>query len=751
MWELFFRHPRTAYDSGTLVLTNVADPSWWWLGAALVSAALLASALTGQRTRGWPPWRKLLVGALQVSVALLVIGLLAGPGLRLMKLESGANTIAVLIDRSGSMGFPRGNDSASPSRLERALSQARDELLPRLEELGKVTVFSFDTTARLEQDLGSVAAGSANTHLVQAADTVLASFSGTPLAGLVVLSDGADNDLLGALEVAGLSRHGVPVHTVGYGPDSLPGEVELKAVNLATDAPPGSKVVAHAVIDHDNGGEAVITVRRGGTLIAREQVILPADEPTVRADLLLDAGEVGIRELTFEIESPAGGSAPAGDQLTANNRVERLLTVSERKRRVLYLEGEPRWEYKFLRRAVADDDVLELVSWLKTTDRKTYRQGVEDAASLASGFPATRAELFSYEVVVLGSLDATELGPEQHQWLEAFVAERGGSLLALAGRHALADGRWDVQPLAAALPVNIERTGTAGYQALKGRAQPTRLGVDSPFTQLLDAEGGNGWSSLPELGDLQRLGALKPAASVLLEFLGEDERLPLLVTQPYGLGTTAVLATASTWRWQMRTPPEDPRHKLFWRQLLRQLAESAQQQRTVALALEDGAISIRAQLRDENFQPALDLGAVATVTGSDRQPTTMTLTSGTVPGQLAGRFVPGDAGVYRVDVQLDGPAGESETITRFLRAGSEAREAFSPTRNGGLLGRIAETTGGRYFADGNLSTLPELLRFGGTGIKRLEILPLWNLPVLFLLLVLLKLLEWSLRRRWGRI
>ena len=107
--------------------------------------------------------------------------------------------------------------------------------------------------------------------------------------------------------------------------------------------------------------------------------------------------------------------------------------------------------------------------------------------------------------------------------------------------------------------------------------------------------------------------------------------------------------------------------------------------------------------------------------------------------------------MYRVDVQLDGPGGERETLTRFLRAGNEAREAFSPTRNGALLGRIAETTGGRYFADGDLSALPDLLRYSGTGVKRMEILPLWNLPVLFLLLVILKLLEWSLRRRWGQI
>ena len=85
MWEFFFRHPETAFDSGTLVLTNVAEPIWWWLGAALISIAIFASVITGKRTLGWPLWRKLVIGTLQVNVALGVVGLLTGPGLRLMK------------------------------------------------------------------------------------------------------------------------------------------------------------------------------------------------------------------------------------------------------------------------------------------------------------------------------------------------------------------------------------------------------------------------------------------------------------------------------------------------------------------------------------------------------------------------------------------------------------------------------------------------------------------------------------------
>ena len=158
-------------------------------------------------------------------------------------------------------------------------------------------------------------------------------------------------------------------------------------------------------------------------------------------------------------------------------------------------------------------------------------------------------------MIVIGSLAASALSEEQHRWLEAFVAERGGSLLVLAGREALANGRWDAQPLAAALPVYLQRQTTAAYRAVEGFARPTNAGLLSPMTQLIDAEGGTGWASLPQLGDIYQLGELKPAATTLLELVDGEESYPLLVTQPYGLGTTAILATASTWRWQMRTPP----------------------------------------------------------------------------------------------------------------------------------------------------------------------------------------------------
>ncbi|MCZ6460533.1 MAG: hypothetical protein O6766_14355, partial [Gammaproteobacteria bacterium] len=378
MWfEALFGYPVAAFESAVLVFSNVIDPLWWIVGAVVVCGVIVASVVVGERIKRLAGWQRIIIAGLQCGVALGVIGLLAGPALQTTTLQPGANSVAVLVDTSGSMDFQNDPAVDDQTRLDAAVDLVTRQLIPALSDLAEIVVFTFDSSAVRLESLAGVAASGAGTNLLASTHSVLSSFRGMPLAAVVVLSDGADNDVGSTLDTADLATHGVPVHTIGFGPASLPGEVQLADVRLAADAPPGSRVSASVVIEHTSAGEAIVRVRDGGTLLALRTVQLPVDSPTVRTQIEFDSGSAGIRELSFELEPPAG------DHLALNNRIQRLLTVNERRRRVLYLEGEPRWEYKFLRRAVAGDDVLELVSWLRTTDRKTYRQGVSHEDELA--------------------------------------------------------------------------------------------------------------------------------------------------------------------------------------------------------------------------------------------------------------------------------------------------------------------------------------------------------------------------------
>ena len=82
----------------------------------------------------------------------------------------------------------------------------------------------------------------------------------------------------------------------------------------------------------------------------------------------------------------AGLDPLPGEETRDNNSLRRLVNVETRKPRILYMEGEPRWEFKFIRRAAEDDRSLQLASMLRTTQNKIYYQGFSDAHKPDEGF-----------------------------------------------------------------------------------------------------------------------------------------------------------------------------------------------------------------------------------------------------------------------------------------------------------------------------------------------------------------------------
>ncbi len=157
-----------------------------------------------------------------------------------------------------------------------------------------------------------------------------------------------------------------------------------------------------------------------------------------------------------------------------NNGREALVEVIEGPLRVLYVEGEPRWEHGKMRSAVTRNEKnVELVSILRTGENKLYRQGVSGEQELIDGFPKTEEELFAYHGLVLGSVEASFFTVEQLRAVEAFVARRGGGLLALGGRLAFDGGKYAGTPLADLLPLALDgRARAADRQARAASSSP---------------------------------------------------------------------------------------------------------------------------------------------------------------------------------------------------------------------------------------------------------------------------------------
>jgi hypothetical protein len=260
---------------------------------------------------------------------------------------------------------------------------------------------------------------------------------------------------------------------------------------------------------------------------------------------------------------------------------------------------------------------------------------------------------------------------------------------------------------------------------------------------------------MPALADFQSLGRLRPGAVVLLEAVAADHADPLLVTQRYGRGATWLLATATTWRWQMRLPVPDQRHELFWRQLLHALSTPSPAQvslRTDRSVAEEGPLQLEAEVLGETFQsiPEVKVEVTATADSGESVPVRVE-PSGRGDGRYSVNVQTATPGLYRIELKARAGDRELPGAMAHVRREDGVSEQFSAYQHRPMLERIARETGGRYWPLDQISELPEAIRYSRAGMVERQTLDLWNMPLAFLLLALLKLVEWLLRRHWRRL
>lgn len=752
MADWLLGHSSWAWRNGELAFAR----GWplWLLGvlAALALAAVLASLFLPRRAAAsmLPAWQRGVLATLQwLFIAVLLVALWR-PVLNVDRIRDRENVVAVLVDASPSMDIV--DPGAGVSRRQLATDALQGGVLSRLAAQVDLRLFAFSGRADAVEGLPEVATGEPQTRIGAALDTVLKMAASVPLAAVVVVSDGAETgDTLSEADLAQLSATGVPVHAVGVGAQTLANDLELERLVVPRTAVAGETLRAQVSIRHQRQGSTRLRAYDGAQLVASTDVPLAGEDGLTSAFLDIPAGNDGLRDLRIQLDG-----APDEANL-ANNARRALVEVSGRRRSVLYIEGEPRWEYKFIRRAAAQDRTLRLVSVVRATPNRYYRQGVDSADELVDGFPKRREELFAYDAVVIGSLEAAALSDEQHQWLVDYVDRRGGSLLMLAGRDGLAGGGWGRVPVSQVLPVTLP-SGGISYGTRRSQARPTSYGLESVIGRF-DADAARNleaWARLPALADLGRVGAPKPGAIVLLEAVAGERVDPLLVTQRYGRGAAWVLATATTWRWQMQLPVEDGRHAQFWQRLLHELA--APTPARVSLVPRQGTfdddadVVLDAEVLDDAFAPYADLQLAVTAVAGDGTRVQGAITpSGDSDGRYVVHVPAPVAGLYRVELEASRAGTPLASATAHLRVEQGAREAFATWQHRALLERVATATGGRYWTLPEVDQLPEAIRYSRAGVVERQMLDLWNLPLVFGLLALLKGGEWLLRRRWRRL
>ena len=743
MFEFLFKYPQQEYARGELVLT--ADWPVWLITLVLVVALGGISFLLFRRRGHASTLQLVSVWLLQVAMLATVIVVLLQPALRTEQLKAGENSLALVIDNSASMTY-----GINQSRFNEALENL--SVIADNDSIGLTPHYYAlsDGATRVDSFVSLLATGS-TTSIADSLLAIIDQARSQSLAAVVLASDGIDTaGGVSSEQLAEIATLGVPVHTIAVGRDVIPEDLQIVQVLVPENALPGSTMAARVAIRHDRAGDARVKVYDGDELLATEPVRLPPNVTTTTVWINVDLRDAGYHRLQFSIE----GDIDEPEQ--RNNSRTSLVKVEEQQFKVLYFEGEPRWEYKFMRRAMGTEDDISLISLLRVSPNKFYRQGLESAEQLGDGFPTTRDELFAFDALIIGSIEAATFSETQQQIIADFVSVRGGSLLMLAGPNGLGNGGWGQSAIADVLPARLPPSSTDSFVRQKATVALTPQGEDMQMLRLADSVAGNRdvWRELPEIADYQATGELKPAAMRLLTATTDSVTLPLLITQPYGRGHAYILATGGTWRWQMSLPLEDQSHEMFWRQLLRAMVASAPA--SISLTADTGStassVRLRAEFRDDAYRPIDNLSVAAVVSSEDGNSRTLDLLpSASDAGVFVAEATLDDSGTWYVEAIAERDGEVFQSVRTSVYAESAQAEHFDIRRNSALLRRISEATGGQYLAAGELSALPDLLRYSDAGITEQVLRPVWDALAVFLILLGLKSAEWLLRRRWSTI
>jgi uncharacterized membrane protein len=760
MFDLIFRslfkYPLLYFQQGDFVL----GVSRQVLGVVALVAIVGAYALLSYRGVGRMRGRD---GAILVGLRMAILGVLVfcllRPALVLKAAVPQQNFLGVLIDDSRSLQIADRDERPRSAFVGDNLAANR-ALYDALSKKFVLRFFRFSSTADRLQSVNDLTFTGSSTRLGGALDRARDELSGLPLAGLVMVTDGADtSDVAIDESISSLKARSIPVFPVGVGQERFARDIQVTRVETPRAVLKGTSLVVNVVLTQTgySGAKVPLTVEDEGRIVGTQEVTLPPDGESATVRVRFTASDAGPRVFRFAVPTQAN------EQVTQNNARSALIEVSDRHEKILYFEGEPRFEAKFILRAVEDDKNLQVVLLQRTAENKYYRRNVEGGEEVADGFPKTREELFSYRALILGSVEAASFTPDQLRMIADFVSKRGGGLLMLGGRRAFAEGGWSGTPVGEVLPVTLDPADNArkGSYLSELTVKPTRAGATSPVTQIAgdEEESAKRWNDLPPLTSVNPIRGIKPGATTLLSGLdAKKQDQVVLAFQRYGRGKALAFPVQDSWQWRMsaKIPVTDTTYATFWRRLARWLVDDVPERVMLTMTqdrVDPGQpMKLSAEVLDPQYSGINDAHVVAHVTSPSGKTRDVPL-EWTVEhdGEYRSSVVPEEEGLYTIKVDANRESKELGTDTTYVRASAADNEYFDATMRAPLLRRLAEETGGRFYTAANVSELPDAINYSGRGVTVVEQRDLWDMPIVLLALIALTGGEWAYRRSRGMV
>lgn len=791
-WLLkFFNVPvtnNTRVAGSELVLTSGYGEVWLLLLAILLGAG---AVYLYRREDGVTPWKRWTMAGLRAALFVMLLLLIARPVIRFTLEGDIRKALLVMIDASASMSIPDPRTEApdqvrvaiasgaadpaegvkqkiatpkagsDPARLEvvrQAFANDKLDLIKRLSKDYDIRAVSFgeqtydiplDEKLDLAGALANVKPERTTTAVGDAIRRAISKSRGQPLAGLLVVTDGASNAGASPITASELAtREGVPIYAWGVGithpKDIAVASVFARDVAFIDDEIP---VVARVRTSGLSGQSIKVVAKLNGKEVGNKTIKVQGDGEEL-VSIPITPTEPGTFNVSMEVDPLAV------EAVKDNNKQAQQIRVIDGKIKVLVIEQQPRWEFKYLEAMLLRDRRIAAKFVLLEGDRSLAQ--VPNSPFLAS-VPADKEELFKYDLILIGDIDPTVLSRSHMDALEQFVSKFGGAVGMIAGRR-YSPQRYTDTPIANMMPVEWE-TGPAAIRATEKNDTPikfelTPAGKNNEMLRLADDEQESVqlWNKLPSLYWSARVTRPKPAAEVLLVDADSAKasrfgKMPIIAVQQYGLGQTIFIGTDNLWRW--RKNAGDKHYARLWGQIIQRMALPhllGESRRTQLVADKKSysvgdRMTIYARLYNQRYDPIDD----QTVRGQmkDEKGVSQSVILKQVPGQpgmYRAEMTASTAGKYKFSVDSDPTVGLDLPIV-------EPRLEFTDTAmNETLLRTMCETSRGAFFREEDLHKLPNAITSPAEKVRSSIDVEIWSTPVFFLLALIFAGAEWALRK-----
>ena len=747
-----------------------------------------------------PRYRFLLI-AMRVSAASILLCCLLAPVIIEKKDITPPTHLSVLVDTSKSMNLVDASmTETSVSRLSRVnelLFNEQGRFLQALRDRFEVHLYPFDTALHqstpLPQDLDAEALpafepNGALTDIGMAIGEAAAAWKGQNTAGILLITDGGHNS--GQFPLEDVTALNVPVYAIGVGSVEPPKDIQIQDVDYTPIAYTNHESIIRVTVVQTGytGKTTQLSLREMTRKTLVDTATLTFNQSQNATPASATTKQVVELKLTPQVEGNFQYTVELpvldGELTEANNQKTFSVKVVKAKLNVFYLEGRPRWEYTYLKRALQRDPDIEATCAILLKNKSKRFPPTNSVLSRLDGyypqatptsetprFPETHTQLSKYDVLILGDLGEEHLTTTQQRAIVDFVEVQGKPVIFLPSRRMLSMNGLRNTELAQLLPIEIPRNGCRRHDT-EFIVQPTLSGMFHPMLQLIDTQQNQtstlasnnaaAWRNMPALSRSFSGFRLRGGATPLME-TGRGE--PVLILQRTGLGKSLLIAAEGLWNWDFgvntfKDTSYQDLYSRFWAQVLRWMATNTDDEKlhlttdADSYAIGDTA-TVTAYLYSEayratqtdatvQFEVVPPEGATfqlqirgitetATDTGNLYSTQFPLLQNGTYRIRATAKTANQTLGEDRIDIHVHPQLAELEV----------------PQLNEDLLKKLALETSGAYFAIADAEALPENVAKVQNSVFVDAERELWSHPLILIMVVGLLGTEWFLRKRIG--